>query len=173
LCVAAPAQRLKLMLSFAVGSLLGDVFCHLLPEVWNYMDRGERLSYCYAPLSSHSLRCLKREFWNFKRRVCSKVRKAISSGIITRLTFCLFSMLGIRLKQLFLIPSPALLHGPDGGSQRSMWSGWSHAHLLTHSLTHKSLVSGLILLHGLLQMTIRLIHALDCGWLQACCSSWL
>jgi hypothetical protein len=49
-CVAAPAQRLKLMLSFAVGSLLGDVFCHLLPEVWNYMDRGERLSYCYAPL---------------------------------------------------------------------------------------------------------------------------
>lgn len=37
----APAARLKLMLSFAVGSLLGDVFCHLLPEVWNYMDRDD------------------------------------------------------------------------------------------------------------------------------------
>ncbi|KAK7474327.1 hypothetical protein BaRGS_00034462 [Batillaria attramentaria] len=29
------------MLSFAVGSLLGDVFCHLLPEVWAYMDRDD------------------------------------------------------------------------------------------------------------------------------------
>lgn len=37
----APAARLKLMLSFAVGSLLGDVFCHLLPEVWAYMDRDD------------------------------------------------------------------------------------------------------------------------------------
>ncbi|XP_076461164.1 zinc transporter ZIP13-like [Babylonia areolata] len=37
----APAARLKLMLSFAVGSLLGDVFCHLLPEVWNYLDTDD------------------------------------------------------------------------------------------------------------------------------------
>lgn len=37
----APANHLKLMLSFAVGSLLGDVFCHLLPEVWAYMDRDD------------------------------------------------------------------------------------------------------------------------------------
>ncbi|KAK0070330.1 zinc transporter ZIP13, partial [Biomphalaria pfeifferi] len=29
-----PAKRLRLMLSFAVGSLLGDVFLHLLPELW-------------------------------------------------------------------------------------------------------------------------------------------
>nr|KAG5690045.1 hypothetical protein BaRGS_009852 [Batillaria attramentaria] len=36
-----PAAHLKLMLSFAVGSLLGDVFCHLLPEVWAYMDRDD------------------------------------------------------------------------------------------------------------------------------------
>ena len=31
------------MLSFAVGSLLGDVFCHLLPEVWNNVDKGHFL----------------------------------------------------------------------------------------------------------------------------------
>ncbi|KAL8570412.1 hypothetical protein ACOMHN_035830 [Nucella lapillus] len=37
----APAARLKLMLSFAVGSLLGDVFCHLLPEIWNYLDTSD------------------------------------------------------------------------------------------------------------------------------------
>ncbi|GFO07741.1 Zinc transporter zip13-like [Plakobranchus ocellatus] len=34
-----PAKKLRLMLSFAVGSLLGDVFLHLLPEVWAHMDR--------------------------------------------------------------------------------------------------------------------------------------
>lgn len=28
------------MLSFAVGSLLGDVFLHLLPEVWTHIDEG-------------------------------------------------------------------------------------------------------------------------------------
>lgn len=28
-------RTLNLMLSFAVGSLLGDVFLHLLPETWN------------------------------------------------------------------------------------------------------------------------------------------
>lgn len=28
--------QLKLLLNFAVGSLLGDVFLHLLPEAWNH-----------------------------------------------------------------------------------------------------------------------------------------
>lgn len=30
-----PSNRLRLMLSFAVGGLLGDVFLHLLPEAWD------------------------------------------------------------------------------------------------------------------------------------------
>ncbi|XP_035673389.1 zinc transporter ZIP13-like [Branchiostoma floridae] len=38
----AHAGRLKLMLSFAVGALLGDVFLHLLPEAWVHRgDPGE------------------------------------------------------------------------------------------------------------------------------------
>ncbi|CAH1784629.1 unnamed protein product [Owenia fusiformis] len=36
---AAAASRLKLLLSFAVGGLLGDVFLHLLPEAWEHIDR--------------------------------------------------------------------------------------------------------------------------------------
>jgi hypothetical protein len=28
-------KQLKRLLNFAVGSLLGDVFLHLLPEAWN------------------------------------------------------------------------------------------------------------------------------------------
>ncbi|KAL1137840.1 hypothetical protein AAG570_009536 [Ranatra chinensis] len=32
----AGSQTLKLLLSFAVGGLLGDVFLHLLPEAWSY-----------------------------------------------------------------------------------------------------------------------------------------
>jgi len=31
------AHRLKLLLSFAVGALLGDVFLHLLPEAWKHV----------------------------------------------------------------------------------------------------------------------------------------
>lgn len=31
---------LKLLLSFAVGALLGDVFLHLLPEAWAHLDKG-------------------------------------------------------------------------------------------------------------------------------------
>ena len=34
------ADRLKLLLSFAVGGLLGDVFLHLLPEAWAHVDPG-------------------------------------------------------------------------------------------------------------------------------------
>ena len=34
----APAARLKLLLSFAVGGLLGDVFLHLLPEAWQTLQ---------------------------------------------------------------------------------------------------------------------------------------
>ncbi|XP_016403468.1 zinc transporter ZIP13-like, partial [Sinocyclocheilus rhinocerous] len=32
----AGCQKLKKLLSFAIGSLLGDVFLHLLPEAWAY-----------------------------------------------------------------------------------------------------------------------------------------
>ncbi|XP_021375578.1 zinc transporter ZIP13-like isoform X2 [Mizuhopecten yessoensis] len=35
----ASANRLKLLLSFAVGGLLGDVFLHLLPEAWEHLDK--------------------------------------------------------------------------------------------------------------------------------------
>ena len=33
--------HLKLLLSFAVGGLLGDVFLHLLPEAWMYVGDGK------------------------------------------------------------------------------------------------------------------------------------
>lgn len=36
LCFAAGAWRLKQLLSFALGGLLGNVFVHLLPEAWAY-----------------------------------------------------------------------------------------------------------------------------------------
>ncbi|KAK3094884.1 hypothetical protein FSP39_007473 [Pinctada imbricata] len=36
----AAAQRLRLLLSFAVGGLLGDVFLHLLPEAWAHLGEG-------------------------------------------------------------------------------------------------------------------------------------
>ncbi|GBP84021.1 Zinc transporter ZIP13 [Eumeta japonica] len=32
----AGAATLKILLSFAVGGLLGDVFLHLLPEAWHH-----------------------------------------------------------------------------------------------------------------------------------------
>lgn len=31
-------KLLRLLLSFAVGGLLGDVFLHLLPEAWNNIE---------------------------------------------------------------------------------------------------------------------------------------
>uniref|UniRef100_A0A3B4A493 Solute carrier family 39 member 13 n=1 Tax=Periophthalmus magnuspinnatus TaxID=409849 RepID=A0A3B4A493_9GOBI len=34
----AGSQRLKQLLSFAIGGLLGDVFLHLLPEAWALSD---------------------------------------------------------------------------------------------------------------------------------------
>lgn len=34
------ADHLKLLLSFAVGGLLGDVFLHLLPEAWGHVNDG-------------------------------------------------------------------------------------------------------------------------------------
>lgn len=34
------ADHLKLLLSFAVGGLLGDVFLHLLPEAWAHVHDG-------------------------------------------------------------------------------------------------------------------------------------
>lgn len=39
LVLAAGARSLRVLLSFAVGCLLGDVFLHLLPEVW--MEKQE------------------------------------------------------------------------------------------------------------------------------------
>ncbi|GAB6023445.1 hypothetical protein CHUAL_008225 [Chamberlinius hualienensis] len=35
------AKTLRLLLSFAVGGLLGDVFLHLLPEAWNHMAQKD------------------------------------------------------------------------------------------------------------------------------------
>ena len=34
------ADHLKLLLAFAVGGLLGDVFLHLLPEAYSRIDQG-------------------------------------------------------------------------------------------------------------------------------------
>lgn len=42
LFLAAESKFLKILLSFAVGGLLGDVFLHLLPEAWEY-DMKERI----------------------------------------------------------------------------------------------------------------------------------
>ena len=39
LVAAAANEKLKLLLSFAVGGLLGDVFLHLLPEAWAHVDK--------------------------------------------------------------------------------------------------------------------------------------
>ena len=38
-CTATANEKLKLLLSFAVGGLLGDVFLHLLPEAWAHVDK--------------------------------------------------------------------------------------------------------------------------------------
>lgn len=38
-CFAAGTWRLKQLLSFALGGLLGNVFLHLLPEAWAYTCR--------------------------------------------------------------------------------------------------------------------------------------
>ena len=40
MCFAVTADHLKLLLSFAVGGLLGDVFLHLLPEAWGHVNDG-------------------------------------------------------------------------------------------------------------------------------------
>uniref|UniRef100_A0A8C2Q9B0 Zinc transporter ZIP13 n=1 Tax=Cyprinus carpio TaxID=7962 RepID=A0A8C2Q9B0_CYPCA len=37
----AGCQKLKKLLSFAIGGLLGDVFLHLLPEAWAYTSRPD------------------------------------------------------------------------------------------------------------------------------------
>lgn len=38
---AADSKLLRVLLSFAVGGLLGDVFLHLLPEAWEGDNQGE------------------------------------------------------------------------------------------------------------------------------------
>lgn len=40
----AAAKTLRLLLSFAVGGLLGDVFLHLLPEAWHHMGSDNKHS---------------------------------------------------------------------------------------------------------------------------------
>lgn len=40
----AAAKTLRLLLSFAVGGLLGDVFLHLLPEAWHHMGSANEHS---------------------------------------------------------------------------------------------------------------------------------
>ena len=47
---SAGAARLRLLLSFAVGGLLGDVFLHLLPEAWKHVSQGR----CYPFLKARS-----------------------------------------------------------------------------------------------------------------------
>lgn len=42
LCYTGESPGLRLLLSFAVGGLLGDVFLHLLPEAWSTMRMGTR-----------------------------------------------------------------------------------------------------------------------------------
>ena len=39
--ISVSADRLKLLLSFAVGGLLGDVFLHLLPEAFGPVNAGK------------------------------------------------------------------------------------------------------------------------------------
>lgn len=53
LIAAAESKSLKLLLSFAVGGLLGDVFLHLLPEAWNndFALREENGDYDFIELS--------------------------------------------------------------------------------------------------------------------------
>lgn len=41
--ITVAAARLKRLLSFAVGGLLGDVFLHLLPEAWRHVNKGKNL----------------------------------------------------------------------------------------------------------------------------------
>lgn len=40
-------QKLKQLLSFAIGGLLGDVFLHLLPEAWAISNQSGRLCLSY------------------------------------------------------------------------------------------------------------------------------
>jgi len=49
--VGSANNKLKLLLSFAVGCLLGDVFLHLLPEAWAHLDKRKLfvLSLTIAP----------------------------------------------------------------------------------------------------------------------------
>ncbi|KAM6980642.1 zinc transporter ZIP13 [Aplochiton taeniatus] len=44
----AGSQKLKQLLSFAIGGLLGDVFLHLLPEAWDHSRRSEGSHHHYV-----------------------------------------------------------------------------------------------------------------------------
>jgi zinc transporter 13 len=46
----AGAARLQLLLSFAVGGLLGDVFLHLLPEAWAHLNREDHDGHMWVGL---------------------------------------------------------------------------------------------------------------------------
>lgn len=41
------SKRLQILLSFAVGGLLGDVFLHLLPEAWMYLGKDGHNQYAH------------------------------------------------------------------------------------------------------------------------------
>ena len=53
------ADHLKLLLSFAVGGLLGDVFLHLLPEAWAHVHDGNicHLSILYFIITAEIPAC--------------------------------------------------------------------------------------------------------------------
>ena len=51
MCFAVTADHLKLLLSFAVGGLLGDVFLHLLPEAWGHVNDG---NVCFFQFQLHN-----------------------------------------------------------------------------------------------------------------------
>jgi len=44
---SAGSKHLRLLLSFSVGSMLGDVFLHILPEVWIASKNGMFHNICY------------------------------------------------------------------------------------------------------------------------------
>jgi len=60
-------QRLQLLLSYAVGGLLGDVFLHLLPEAWMYLGKGRFEVFCSCLVCNVSLqdwfRLISHFFW--------------------------------------------------------------------------------------------------------------
>lgn len=74
--IAAGCQKLKKLLSFAIGGLLGDVFLHLLPEAWAYTSSpGENshiiFNICCCSCINHHLCALSQSLkWESLRKLC-------------------------------------------------------------------------------------------------------